>query len=379
MMGGMGLAASLLTLGLMAGSAGPAAQEGRYGVKSPHGRIEVDVTMAEGAPPRWTLAFRGQPRIVDGRFGLLLAGGSELLVGAIVEPIMWTTSQDRFTLPFGKASRVKQPWNEQRITLRTPEGRDVTLALRAYDDAFAFRYEIGALPGEETLRIAAETTAFGLAPPRVVHASWLEHFRTSHEHPVRSTALDAIPDGQLLDVPLTVEFDDGVALAITEAALLRFAGMSLRHDSTSGQLHAALSPRDDGLAVVRAAPLATPWRVVLIGDGLGALLESTTLACLNEPPDLDPSWIRPGKLTWPWWNHYLFDAERTEPILSVASARKHLDWCAANGIAFHAIVADETDTPWYPQGRRGLFPDAAADPTRARDDFDLAAIRAIAC
>ena len=262
-MGGMGLAASLLTLSLLAGSAGQAEQMDQHRLHSPDGRIEVVVTVKEDAPPRWTLAFRGQPRVTDGRFGLTLEGGRELLDGARVESVEEHTSHDRFTLPFGKSSRVDQPLNEQRLALRTPDGRAVTLVLRAYDDAFAFRYEIGALPGEETLRIAAETTAFGLAPPRVVHASWLEHFRTSHEHPVRSTPLDAIPDGQLLDTPLTVEFDDGAALAITEAALLRFAGMSLRHDATTGQLHAALSPRDDGLAVVRAAPLATPWRVVL--------------------------------------------------------------------------------------------------------------------
>jgi len=257
MMGGMGLAASLLTLGLLAGSAGSAgrsAQEGPHRLQSPDGRIEVVVTVTEDAPPRWNIAFRGQPRVTDGRFGLTLEGGQELLDRARVESIKTTTTHDRFPLPFGKTSRVDQPWNEQRLTLRTPDGGAITLALRAYDDAFAFRYEIGALPGEQTLRIAAETTAFGLAPPRVVHASWLEHFRTSHEHPVRSTALDAIPDGQLLDTPLTVEFDDGAALAITEAALLRFAGMSLRLDATTGLLRAALSPRDDGF-VARRRPL----------------------------------------------------------------------------------------------------------------------------
>jgi len=223
MMGGMELAASLLTLGLLAG---PAAQEGPHRLQSPDGRIEVAVTVTEDASPRWTLSLLGQPRILHGRFGLTLEGGRELLSGVRVASIEKATSHDRFTLPFGQTSRVDQPWNEQRLTLRTPDGRAVTLTLRVYDDAFTFRYEIGALPGEETLRIAAETTAFGLAPPRVVHASWLEHFRTSHEHPVRSTALDAIPGGQLLDTPLTVEFDDGAALAITEAALLRFAGMS---------------------------------------------------------------------------------------------------------------------------------------------------------
>ena len=62
MMGGMGLAATLLTLGLLAesaGSAGRAAQEGPHRLQSPDGRIEVVVTVTEYAPPQWILAFAG--------------------------------------------------------------------------------------------------------------------------------------------------------------------------------------------------------------------------------------------------------------------------------------------------------------------------------
>lgn len=353
----------------------------RYELRSPDQRIAVTVSVPKeeaGALPMWSLKFRGRELMPDGRFGLVLEGGVDLFTGAIVDSTERRELDERVPILFGKADHARAHANELRLALRGGAGLPVTLVLRVYDDAFAFRYEIGGAAGGEPLRIAAETTAFGLGAPAVVHASWMEHFRTSHEVQVRSTALAQIPDGQLLDVPLTAEYPGGAALAITEAALLRFAGMSLRRDAASGRLVAALSPRDDGLAVVRAAPLATPWRVVLVGDGAGALLESNTLDCLNEAPDFDTAWIRPGKITWPWWNHYLFEAKRTDPILSVESARQHLDWCAANGIAYHAIVADEADTPWYRQERRGLFPDATTDPTQPRSDLDLAAIRKLA-
>lgn len=381
----MTLAARLLAFGaVLAAWLAPvaaAAQEGVHELRSPDGRIGVTVRVplaAAGEVPSWSLQFRGRELMADGRFGLVLDGGTNLFAGAVVSSAVARELNERVPILFGKAERTRARARELRLCLRAAGGRGLVLLLRAYDDAFAFRYEIAGAPDEAPLRIAAETTAFGLAGAALVHATWLAHFRTSHEFPVQSTPLAEIPDGQLLDTPLTAEFPGGAALAITEAALRRYAGMSLRRDAASGRLAAALSPRDDGLAVVAAAPLVTPWRVVLVGDGVGALLESNTLYCLNEPPDFDTSWIRPGKLTWPWWNHYLFEAERGEPILSVESARKHLDWCAENGIAYHAIVADESDTPWYRQGRRGLFPDATTDPTQVRAELDLAAIRTLA-
>ncbi len=371
--------APLAALALSAVAAAQGAAE--HELASPGGRVVATVRVPEpgaGAAPSWSLRFRGRTLLPDGRFGLILEDGADLLAGARLNSSARRELDERVPILFGRADHARDRARELRLDLRGGTGLPVALVLRAYDDAFVFRYEIGAAAGRDPLRIAAETTAFDLGDAAVVHASWMEHFRTSHEVPVRSTLLAQIPDRQLLDVPLTAEYPGGAALAITEAALLRFAGMSLRREAASGRLVAALSPRDDGLAVVRAAPLVTPWRVVLVGDGPGALLESTVLHCLNAPPDFDPSWIRPGKITWPWWNHYLFEAVRTEPILSVESARKHLDWCAANGIAYHAIVADETDTPWYRQSRRGLFPDADTDPTRPRADLDLAAIRKLA-
>jgi alpha-glucosidase len=372
---------AMLVLTLALASSPAAAQGEVHELVSPDGRVTVEVRLPQpeqNAPPTWSLSFRGHAAIASGRFGLVLEGGADILAGAVVEAAEGRALDQRVPILFGKADHARDCARELRLDLRAASGRKVGLTLRVYDDAFAFRYEIGGAPEDPPLRIAAEATAFDIAGASMVHASWMEHFRSSHEVVVQSTPVDEIPIGQLLDTPLTAEYADGVALAITEASLLRFAGMSLRREGGSGRFVAALSPRDDGLAVVRAAPLFTPWRVVLIGNGPGALLESNTLHCLNDPPEFDVSWIRPGKITWPWWNHYLFTAERTESILSVASALKHLDWCKANGIPYHAIVADETDTPWYRQGRAGLFPDATTDPTQARSDLDMAAIRKLA-
>ena len=81
-------------------------------------------------------------------------------------------------------------------------------------------------------------------------------------------------------------------------------------EAARDELVCQLTPRPDGTKVVRPLPMQTPWRVVLIGDRPGALLESETIYCLNEPSVIkDTSWIKPGKITFPWWNGDVYDGQ----------------------------------------------------------------------
>jgi alpha-glucosidase len=46
-----------------------------------------------------------------------------------------------------------------------------------------------------------------------------------------------------------------------------------------------------------------PWRVLGIASSDGALLTNSLVYLLAKPSQIDdPSWIRPGKVAWDWWN-----------------------------------------------------------------------------
>lgn len=350
--------------------------ERRHTLASPNGRLTVVIELPEPDTddrPRWSASFDGAPLFAASTLGLLTEAGTDLLAGVRCVDRTETQRDQPVDLLFTKTATTRDRHGELQLALHRQDGTKVRVVVRCYDDALAFRYVVEACAGAEELRLRDDSTAFVLAADAICQARCLPHFRTSHEHEVTTVAANALPAGQLLDTPLTAQWPDGRVVAITEAALRRFAGMSLRADGRGG-LRAALSPGENGPAVVRALPATTPWRVVLLGDRPGALLESNTLQCLNEPPAFDTSWIRPGKLTWPWWNGYLFEAERGDPILSLAANRRHIDWCAENGIDFHAVVADENDSPWYVQGKEGLFPGPDTDATKVRPDLDLPAI-----
>ena len=81
-------------------------------------------------------------------------------------------------------------------------------------------------------------------------------------------------------MPALFEFPGNIYMAITEAALLDYAGMYLMKQQ--GKLVSKLSPLPGQSAVkVKAVlPHQSPWRVLMIGDKIGTLIESNILTNL---------------------------------------------------------------------------------------------------
>jgi alpha-glucosidase len=350
---------------------------------SPDGRIQVAVQLPAKVSleqSRWSASFRAKPILTDCRLGLQTADAGELMTGAWVSNERSRSVDERVPVLFGKSDHANDRFREVRYTLETPRHQRVDVVFRCYDDAIALRYELPAREQATSVTITDETTSFQLEGTPAAFVQYLENYQTSHEHNVTSTPYRDIRRDVLLDLPLTFSWQDGTYAAITEASLRHYAGMSLMRPSGkefNDPLVCRLTPRPDGTKVVRPLPMQTPWRVVLIADRPGALLESETIYCLNAPSAIkDVSWIKPGKITFPWWNGDVYDGQPGPPILSFAMARKYLDFCARHGIPTHSLTSTETTvTPWYHQSKPGVDPGPDTDVTRPRAGFDLAAIR----
>lgn len=351
-------------------------------VASPDGRIQVSIEMpaAVAERPHWSATFGGKPILSNCQLGLQTADGGELMAGVRILQEHKRSVNERVRVLFGKSDLARDRFNERRFELETQGSGRVEVVFRCYNDAVALRYELPANGQGRLVTITDETTSFGVANNPMAYAQYLESYTTSHEHNVTASRCGELPAGQLLDMPLTLAWDNGTCAAFTEGALRHYAGMSLRRmagGSAQVDLVSQLTPRPDGTKVIRALPLQTPWRVVLLGDRAGALLESSTLYCLNEPSVIgDVSWIRPGKITFSWWNGDVYDGRRDLPILSFAMAKKYIDFCVRSGIPTHSLTSDEkTVSPWYFQSKLGVAPGPDTDVTRLRADFELEPIR----
>lgn len=367
-------------LGFLLPGLGVAKSPAAYRLSSPDQRIRVSLEFpAAGSVgrPTWWATFNGTPVLTNCELGLKTTTGGELMAGGRVVSEERRSVNQRIPVYFGKADHAQDRFNEVRFTLERASSGKLEVTFRCYDDAIALRYGLPRNPQHGSVTIADETTSFEPVGDPTAYVQYLESYTTSHEHNVTETPCSAIKPETLLDMPLTLQWANGFCGAITEGSLRHYAGMSLMRDSHSEQLVCKLTPRADGTKVVRPLPLDTPWRMVLLGRRPGALLESETLYCLNDPPVFnDISWIKPGKITFSWWNGDVYDGKREEPILSFDMAKKYIDFCARCGIPTHSLTSDEkTVSPWYHQSKLGVAPGSDTDVTRTRDDFDLPRIR----
>lgn len=354
-----------------------------YHLASPDGRIEITVQLpapGSDAQPHWSATFRGKQALRDCGLGLRTADDGNVLAGAQLVRERHRSVNERVPIPFGKADHALDHFRETRFTLENANRRRTDVIFRCYNDAIAFRYELPTGAAGESVTITDETTSFRAEGEPTAYVQVLENYTTSHEHNVTTLPYTDIKPGELLDLPLTLSWTNGSYAAITEAALRHYAGMALMLSSTNdggpSRLVCKLTPRSDGSKVVRPLPMHTPWRVVLLGDRPGALLESSTLFCLNEPSVIkNTSWIKPGKITFHWWNGDVYDGRPGPPMLSFEMNKWYIDFCAREGIPTHSITSTEGVTsPWYHQTRQGTEPGPDTDVTQARDGFDLAAI-----
>lgn len=360
------------------GADDPAAADGAHVLSSPDGRIEVQVTLRPGPDETdslfYNVTFDGKAILDDSRLGLSFKEGGALGDLAIRE-VTEREHDETWQVPVGKSSTARDHYRE--ITLALEEivlpHRRVEVIFRAYDDGVAFRYRLPEQPEMDEFEITAEASHFAVAGSPRAHVLTLNSFTTPHEEIYTTARLDEITPDALVGLPLLLEHPEGPFLAITEANLTDYAGMYLAGAAEHpGTLVTSLSPwpGQEEIKVKGETPHVSPWRVVMIGDRQGALIESNLIVNLNEPSRIeDPSWIKPGKISFPWLNGYVVKGQDFEPGVNTATMKHYIDFCAENGIEYHSLDGSEEDGAWY---GGPIFPEGPlVDLTTAREGLDL--------
>ena len=322
-------------------------------LSSPNGHLNLRVSVSDGQSVI-SLDYQKESLLLDSPIGIDFEEG---YFGSDVKINVGRTELivDDYDMPVGKTSHVHSVSNGVVATLTDAEGRCVELHLRAFDDGVAYRYVIPKQKKMQSLAIRDERMELNPAGNPSTKAMILPHFNTSHEALYKTAPLSEYEDSLILDMPVFLSFPTGKYMAVTEANVLDYAGMMMVSDA--GRLTGKLSPRhdDSGLSVIGDLPHRSPWRVFLVSDRAGALLESNILTTLCDPcTETDLSWLNPGKSTWPWWCGYQTPEGIKKGNLNTVSYnwnRYYIDFCADNGIRYHSItgIVDENgrEYPWY--------------------------------
>ena len=353
-------------------------------IQSPDGRnsIVLDASNDKDAHVRFAISRDGHPLIGPSPLGPVLVAGGPLGKGARIVHVERGKVDESFQLSWGKTSTVANRCSKAVVTLATPANLRWEVELRAYDDGVAFRYRLPRQQGLQEFELREEVTQFDAAGEPTALFNTLDGFTTSHESLYEHKPLSAIPVKKLLDMPLLLLWPGGQAAAITEASVRHFAGMYLERpsdDNTALRCRLSPLPSRKDVCVVGKTPHESPWRVVLLADHAGKLLESNLLLCLNDPPQGDFSWAYPGKTSFHWWYGEFEDDYKlpSEPDVYFNRHLEYIDFCAKNNIAYHAVSGDGLS--WYKQSKTDYgTPASDADVRIPRPELELPKIIAYA-
>jgi alpha-glucosidase len=224
---------------------------------------------------------------------------------------------------------------------------------RAYNDAIAFRYVIPDQSAMREFRLKSEATEFHLSKDATTYALLLPGFRTSYESEYVKLNASAF-SGQnglsaklLIGLPFLTHVPGVAWAAITEADLRGNSSMYLVNTATKWGGHvfrSEISPGDDpDVAITGTLPHHTAWRVLLVGDEPGALIESNVITSLNPESEIkDTSWFRAGLTSWDWWSGSL-NAEG-KSAFTTETMKYYVDFAAKSGFPYMLV-----DAGWSPR------------------------------
>ncbi len=283
-------------------------------VVSPDGRVVLELLPN---PERLSFTLRMDGRTVVEPSPLqMTVDGYDLGAGLIYGSVE-TYSIDESYPWHGAHAIARNRCRGARVSLTSDLGMlPFTLELRVFDDGAAYRHVI---PGVETeSRIPDERSAFVLPAGTTV---WYHDLDGHYESAYEERAVDAVPAGQWAGPPLTFQLPQGGYGSITEANLVGYSGMALEADGRRGFVvglghrqpvnwpFELRYGREEARRLGRAAPvtgtITTPWRVVMLGRDLDALVNSDILPNLCPPADprlfpqgMREPWLEPGLAVW---------------------------------------------------------------------------------
>ena len=346
-------------------------------VSSPNGRIVFVFNLTKTAPT-YRVLFDKKMMVDESPLTLTFQESGVFGPNLKTDKPIVRDIDETYELVVGKVKMARNHCREAVFPLIDKAGanRQINLVVRVFDDGVAFRYEFPKQANWSSYVLTDEQSTFQLAQNPTVQALFLSNFTTSHEGIYTTIPLGSIKNDTLMDMPALFMFPDKTYLAITEAALSDYAGMYLI--KKGGLLMSQLSPLPNqtgplnDMAKVKATlPHQTPWRVMLMGDRPGALIESNILTSLCPPSKIaDFSWLKPGKTTFPWWNGNITPDTTFAPGNNFETQKYYIDFCADNHIEYHSVVEYGLHE-WYVNDGAGFVPGPHVDAAKAVPGLDM--------
>ena len=335
-------------------------------LSSPNGEIKVTLNITEKI--YYSIAYDGDVLLKDN--SLQLALKDEVLgQNPRLRRRKYVSVDEQLTpvMPL-KFSTVTNQYNQLTLTFK-----NYSVEFRAYDDGVAYRF-VTSRKGE--VEVLGEEFAVNFPDDYLLHLQQPGGFKTSYEEPYTHVSSNEWkPSDKMSVLPVLIDTRKQYKILISESDLTDYPCMFLKGTGDNGIVStfpkAPLAFGEDGdrsLKITQEADYIAktsgarnyPWRYFVLTKDDRQLLENTMtykLAGKNQLQDV--SWIKPGQVSWEWWN----DASPYGPDVNFVSGynletyKYYIDFASKFGIPY--IIMDEgwaksTRDPYTPNPKVDL-------------------------
>lgn len=316
---------------------------------SPDGKLNVAFYVNEKGQPLYSIQLNGKDVLKNSVLGLVRDDQS-FTEGLTLENISSLERiEDNYTMLLGKRRNCSYIANRRIFSLKNSNNEKMQIIFQISNDGVAFRY---AFPddSEKTYSIKEEKTTFAFEPNTV---SWLHPMQPGksgwsrtqpsyEEHYIIEKPVGTrSPMSEGWCLPALFKTEDDIWVLICDSDVDEsYCAVRLARDSTGGVYKVAFPhPEEhrgkiDPVQPTITTPFKSPWRVLIVGDNLKAIVESTLMTDVAkdcEYPNTD--FIKPGRAAWHWLRYG--DESATLPV-----AESFLDF--ASKMKWQYILIDAT-------------------------------------
>ncbi len=253
-----------------------------------------------------------------------------------------------------KTKFVKNHYNGMRFDMKG----DYALDFRAYDNGIAWRFLTSF---KDDIKVVGEQADIKFPSDSYVYFPEETAFMSHNERYYVYEKLSDIEGNRFCSTPALVETKSGTKVLISESDLIDYPGMWLKADEDNSlkaifpgvalkeekknDRDVAVSEYADYIAVTKGTR-SFPWRILAIAETDADLITNQLSFLLGERNVIeDPSWIKPGKVSWDWWNAMNLYGVDFKSGVNTESYKYYIDFAAKYGIEY--IIMDEG---WYELG-----------------------------
>ncbi|MEM7373186.1 MAG: glycoside hydrolase family 97 protein [Bacteroidota bacterium] len=319
-------------------------------LNSPNQRLSVEVSISDNIS--WKVSLNDATVIEQAQISMDMGNGRVLgMKPKLKKKKTESLTEEIHVAVPNKDALINSSYNQLSMRFKG----DYQVIFRAYDDGISYRFVD---EDKESTIVLNEEMGLTFSDNASTYFPWEESMYSHNERLYNHTDITQLKNGDFCSLP--VMFESGkTKVLFTEASLHNYPCMFLAKGegntmtSTFPKYVLEAEPNKDfwpdrNQTITKEADYiakvsgerAYPWRVFIISDDDRTFVESNLVTQLSGTSKIeDPSWIKPGKVAWDWWNANNIYGVDFRAGINQETYKYYIDFASKNNIEY--IILDE--------------------------------------